>query len=231
MVYQVDSGPVAGSVADSPRALAIIDTLKSQPLSKHAFDKLFAAAALLFFAPFFVLVTVLILLKDGRPVFFRHERVGRNGRTFGCLKFRTMCNNADEVLKDVLKRDPDARAEWEATQKLRNDPRISRLGHFLRKSSLDELPQLLNVLRGEMSIVGPRPVVQAEAKHYREHFTAYKSVLPGLTGPWQVSGRSDTTYEERVALDVRYAYTHTFLGDVRIVLKTVGVVLGQNGAR
>ena len=200
------------------------------PLSKQIFDKVFAAAALLFFAPFILIVAAAILITDGRPVFFAHRRVGLHGRSFPCLKFRTMARDADARLQKILQEDPAARAEGEATRKLTRDPRIHCLGAFLRKTSLDELPQFWNVLRGEMSVVGPRPVVAEEAAFYNGHFADYTSVQPGITGAWQVSGRSNTTYDERVQMDVDYIRNRSFWGDVRIVLRTVRAILLRDGA-
>lgn len=201
------------------------------PLQKLIFDRVFAAFALLFFLPFLLLVALLILVADGRPVFFTQERIGQNGRPFRCLKFRTMVRDADARLKELLDRDPDARREWETTRKLSNDPRIHCIGAILRKTSLDELPQFLNVLRGEMSVVGPRPIVMEEAQYYGTAFKYYIAALPGVTGAWQVSGRSNTSFEERVALDIDYVQNWNFWRDVRIVMRTVSVVLKQDGAR
>lgn len=199
---------VSASLARSSERCAA----KAVPLSKRLFDKAFAAAALLFFAPFILVVAAAILVSDGRPVFYRHRRVGLHGRRFHCLKFRTMVHDADTRLERFLREDPAARAEWEATRKLSADPRVSCLGAFLRKTSLDELPQFWNVLRGEMSVVGPRPVVVEEAEFYKEHFDDYMSVRPGITGAWQASGRSNTTYDERVAMDVDYIRNRSFWG-------------------
>lgn len=201
------------------------------PFSKRFFDTAFAAMALVFFAPFMLLVAGIILVTEGRPIFFAQERIGHGGKVFRCLKFRTMVCDADVQLRKLLASDPEARAEWEETRKLTNDPRISAIGHILRKSSLDELPQFLNVLRGEMSVVGPRPIVAEEAEKYREHFIDYKAVRPGITGSWQVSGRSDTTYAERVAMDVDYVANRSFWLDVKITVQTVTAVLFQTGAR
>jgi exopolysaccharide production protein ExoY len=145
-------------------------------------------------SPLFLFVAILLRLTDPGPVFFGHKRVGLGGRSFHCLKFRTMCTDADAVLQRVLASDPAAAAEWEATRKLRNDPRISRVGRVLREYSVDELPQLINVIRGEMSLVGPRPVVTSELTRYGNAAVHYLSARPGITGLWQVSGRSDTTY-------------------------------------
>jgi undecaprenyl-phosphate galactose phosphotransferase len=157
--------------------------------------------------------------------------VGRNGEEFKCYKFRSMVTNSDEVLKHLLDTDPDARAEWNRDFKLKNDPRITRVGRFIRKTSLDELPQLWNVLCGDMSVVGPRPVVRQELDRYyaaaREH---YLSVPPGLTGLWQVSGRNDMDYDERVQLDRQYVDNWNVWTDFTIVMRTVGVMVGRKGA-
>lgn len=228
----MQSDPFAAARPFEPAVLTRLDAGSSRvPVSKRVFDKVFAAAALLFFAPFLVVIAAVILLTDGRPIFYGHRRVGLDGRSFRCLKFRTMVKDADARLQEVLRTDPVARAEWKATRKLSNDPRVNCVGAFLRKTSLDELPQFWNVLRGEMSVVGPRPVVIDEAIFYKEHFADYMSVLPGITGAWQVSGRSDTTYDERVAMDVDYVRNRSFTGDALIVVQTVGVMLSQRGAR
>lgn len=200
------------------------------PWSKRAFDIAFSVAALIFFAPFILTVALVIVVTDGRPIFFGHQRVGLDGRSFRCWKFRTMVTDADARLEALLRDDPVACAEWQAARKLRHDPRISCIGAFLRKTSLDELPQFWNVLRGDMSVVGPRPVVRDEAVYYKHHFVDYMSVLPGITGAWQVSGRSNTTYDERVEMDVDYVRTRSFWGDVRIVGQTVNVMLSGDGA-
>jgi exopolysaccharide production protein ExoY len=232
MVYQVDSETGVGPAVHRVDAQAKAPSrFRAVPLSKRLFDLSLAGFALVFFAPFLLLVTLLILLVDGGPVVFSHRRVGLGGREFGCLKFRTMCRDADARLAELLATDPEARAEWEASRKLRRDPRLHVLGDFLRKTSLDELPQLLNVIRGDMSIVGPRPVVRDEGAYYGRHFDVYMAVRPGITGLWQVSGRSDTTYDERVALDVEYVRTRSFFGDLAIVARTVGVLLSREGAR
>ncbi|MCA0921698.1 sugar transferase [Pseudooceanicola nanhaiensis] len=198
---------------------------------KRLTDVVLSAAALLFFAPFLLGVALVIWIADGRPILFAHERVGLNGKPFKCLKFRTMVRDADARLAKLLEEDEVIRQEWLTQRKLTKDPRLHVLGNFLRKSSLDELPQLINVLRGDMSIVGPRPVVAEEARFYGDHFEAYKSVRPGLTGAWQVSGRSNTSYAERVDLDVDYVENRTFVGDLRIMAKTAIIVLFQVGAR
>ncbi|QUD87456.1 sugar transferase [Phenylobacterium montanum] len=186
---------------------------------------------LIFFAPLMAVVAVLIKLDDGGPVLFAHPRIGRFGRTFPCFKFRSMAVDAEAQLQALLARDPAARAEWERDHKLTCDPRITPLGQFLRRSSLDELPQLLNVLRGEMSLVGPRPIVQAEIARYRRYFRYYCQMRPGITGLWQVSGRSDLRYRRRVALDVIYARSRCLGLDFKILLATAPAVLGRRGAR
>lgn len=202
----------------------------SQPALKRALDIVGAGSLLLLTLPVFVLLTLLVRL-DGGPAFYAHERVGRGGRRFGCLKFRSMVTDSAARLEALLAHDPAARAEWDATRKLRHDPRITWIGRFLRASSLDELPQLLNVLRGEMSLVGPRPVIAAElSAHYGAAAEHYLSVRPGITGLWQVSGRSSTSYDTRVALDVRYATNPSLLADLQILLRTPAAVLLRRGA-
>lgn len=200
------------------------------PYAKRAMDLAIAGAALLVALPFFLIVAALVR-ADGGPAFYAHPRVGRGGRIFGCLKFRSMVVDSQARLEALLAADPAARAEWDRTRKLRNDPRITRIGRILRATSLDELPQLINVLKGEMSIVGPRPVTQAELdRHYGAAAAHYLSVRPGITGLWQVSGRSETSYDQRVALDVAYVSQASLLGDVRILLRTPAAVLSRRGA-
>ena len=198
--------------------------------AKRALDVVGAALLLVLFAPVMAVIALLVA-RDGGAVFYAHRRVGRDGASFGCLKFRSMVPDADLRLAELLERDPAARAEWEATRKLRRDPRITSVGRFLRASSLDELPQLINVLKGEMSLVGPRPVQQAELNaFYGAAASYYRSVRPGLTGLWQISGRNDTSYAERVALDVHYVAEATLLDDLRILLRTPLAVLRRRGA-
>ncbi|MEO1721140.1 MAG: sugar transferase [Pseudomonadota bacterium] len=198
---------------------------------KRVLDVLLALGVGLFFLPIIVVAAVMISVTDGAPILFRQVRVGRNGTHFVCFKFRTMTRDSEVRLKAVLDTDPERRAEWEETRKLKDDPRIlGKVGWFLRKSSLDELPQLLNVLNGDMSIVGPRPMVPDELERYGDKLSRVLSVKPGLTGPWQVSGRSDTTYDERIRLDYAYARSWSLKQDFDIVLKTVQVVLTGRGA-
>jgi Undecaprenyl-phosphate galactose phosphotransferase WbaP len=202
---------------------------RSPQLLKRAFDIVGSAALLLALSPVFAYLAWKIS-RDGGSAFFGHERVGQNGQPFKCLKFRSMVMNAQQELAKLLANDPQARAEWERDFKLKNDPRISKIGGFLRKTSLDELPQLWNVLRGEMSLVGPRPVIQAELQAYGEDVAYYLMARPGMTGLWQVSGRSDTTYASRVRFDACYVRNWSLWFDLVILLRTVGVVTQQKGA-
>jgi lipopolysaccharide/colanic/teichoic acid biosynthesis glycosyltransferase len=201
-----------------------------QPALKRLMDVTLALAMLLVLSPLFILLLVLVR-ADGGPALFGHTRVGRDGRLFPCLKFRSMVVDSQARLEALLAGDPAARAEWDATRKLRHDPRITPIGRFLRATSLDELPQFLNVLRGEMSLVGPRPVQQAELERFYGAAAAhYMSVRPGITGLWQVSGRSETSYAQRVALDVAYAAQPSLWQDAVILLRTPLAVLSRKGA-
>ena len=177
-----------------------------------------------------LLAIALLVSLDGGPSIFGHRRLGRYGREFSCLKFRTMQVDGDRVLARTLAEDPAAAAEWAANHKLRNDPRVTRIGRFLRVTSLDELPQLLNVLRGDMSLVGPRPIVRAEVARYGCDISFYMRVKPGLTGLWQVNGRSDTSYRQRIDYDVDYVKHWSFRRDFLILLKTVQVILMRKGS-
>jgi lipopolysaccharide/colanic/teichoic acid biosynthesis glycosyltransferase len=197
---------------------------------KRLLDITLASVLLLVALPIILLVAFAVSVSSRGPVLYGHERIGRNGRRFRCLKFRTMCVDADERLERLLASDPDARAEYEASYKLKNDPRVTRIGGAPRRSSLDELPQLLNVLSGDMSLVGPRPVVADELELYERHQEAYLSARPGLTGAWQVSGRSDISYDERVALDVDYLHRQSPREDAAILCRTVVVVAKRVGA-
>ena len=211
--------------------LTLADNL-SRPLSrfvKRSFDLVVAGAALAVLSPFFVALSALIR-RDGGPAFYGHTRIGEECRSFKCLKFRTMRTDGDTILRELLEKDPAAREEWERDQKLRNDPRITPVGHFLRKTSLDELPQLLNVLRGEMSLVGPRPVTRAEVRRYGEDAEYYLAAKPGITGLWQVSGRNNTTYMRRVQLDAWYVKNWSLWQDIAIMFKTFPAVLLRRGA-
>ena len=198
---------------------------------KRAFDVLGALLLGFLALPLMVVVAIITKLSSKGPVFYGHLRIGQGGRYFRVWKFRSMVSNADAVLKEYLSQDPKARREWEHAQKLRRDPRITPLGRLLRKTSLDELPQLWNVLVGEMSLVGPRPIITAERHHYGDHIESYEAVLPGLSGLWQVSGRSDTTYEERVQFDVSYVRNWSIWLDLCILARTVPSMLAGRGAR
>jgi lipopolysaccharide/colanic/teichoic acid biosynthesis glycosyltransferase len=189
-----------------------------------------AVVALLFFLPLMIVVALAIWVQDRGPILFAHKRIGRGGRKFPCLKFRSMAVDAQARLQDLLARDPEARAEWEADHKLRNDPRVTKLGVFLRKTSLDELPQLINVIRGDMDLVGPRPIVDDEVAKYGQRFKHYCSVNPGITGLWQVSGRNDTSYRSRVAMDCVYAKSKSVGLDLKVLVATVPAVLLRKGS-
>ncbi len=195
---------------------------------KRALDVLIVFLAAPAFLPV-ILLLVLLTKRDGGPAFFGHERIGRNGRTFRCWKIRTMVPNAAEVLERHLAQNPAAAAEWERDFKLTHDPRVTPLGRLLRQTSLDELPQLWNVLVGEMSLVGPRPVTRPELVRYRGAQGHYLSAKPGITGLWQVSGRNDISYDERVRLDVAYAELCSFAADMGILFRTVATVLRRTG--
>ena len=197
---------------------------------KRSFDLSAALTALVILLPLFVLFALAIWAVDGSSPFYRHRRLGRGQRSFGCLKFRTMRIDSQEALARHLSENPAALAEWNQTRKLKDDPRITPIGHVLRKSSLDELPQLINIIRGEMSFVGPRPIVEEEIEKYGDAASAYFAVRPGLTGAWQISGRSDTTYAERVRLDRQYVESQNFAGDILIILRTIPAVFMVKGS-
>ena len=197
--------------------------------SKRLFDLLGAIAMLIALSPI-MLALALMVRRDGGPAIFGHRRIGSNGETFHCLKFRSMCVDAERRLQEHLAANAEARAEWERDFKLRDDPRVTPLGQFLRRTSLDELPQLINVIRGEMSLVGPRPIVADEVRRYGDRFVAYRNCRPGITGLWQVSGRNDVSYRARVRLDSFYAARWSFAKDVFILVRTVGVVFRRSGA-
>jgi UDP-galactose-lipid carrier transferase len=204
----------------------------SQPIpriAKSTMDIVVALLLLALTAPVFVFISFANTL-DGGPVLFRQRRIGAGGRPFCCLKFRTMVVDADQALQAAFAKNPELAVEWEERRKLVHDPRVTWLGRFLRKTSLDELPQLINILRREMSLVGPRPIVESEVQRYGSHIAQYYATRPGLTGLWQVSGRSNTSYARRVELDVWYVNNWTFWHDIAVLLKTVPVVFGREGA-
>jgi lipopolysaccharide/colanic/teichoic acid biosynthesis glycosyltransferase len=189
-----------------------------------------AALTLIFMLPLFLLIAFLVVLQDGGPVLFRHRRIGMGGKPFDCLKFRTMGVASEHRLQELLTREPAARSEWIRTHKLRRDPRVTPLGRFLRKASLDELPQLINIIRGDMTLVGPRPIVEAEIPLFGVHFRHYCAVRPGITGLWQVSGRNNLSFRRRVVLDVAYVRAKCLRLDLTILAKTIPVVLWQRGS-
>ncbi len=180
--------------------------------------------------PVFLFLMLLTKLTSRGPIFYGHKRVGKNGKEFKCWKFRSMCIDADKKLDEILANNPEMRAEWEKDRKFQNDPRVTKFGKFLRKTSLDELPQLINILLGQMSFVGPRPVTEPELDRYGEYKDFVLSVTPGLSGMWQTSGRSDTEYEERIALDLYYIQNWSIWLDIWILIKTVYVVIKGRGA-
>ncbi|QRI66541.1 sugar transferase (plasmid) [Shinella sp. PSBB067] len=199
-------------------------------ISKRSFDILVALAALVVLSPIFVLIMALVKYSDGGSVFYGHRRIGYNGSTFRCLKFRTMAENGDVLLQQHLEQNPEALEEWRATRKLQDDPRVTVVGTVLRKLSLDELPQLVNILKGEMSIVGPRPVVEDELELYEASAVYYLRSRPGLTGLWQVSGRNDVSYATRVAFDTHYVRNWSLTSDLVIVARTIPAVCLSRGS-
>ena len=197
---------------------------------KRSFDIIFTVFGSILISPILLALFLIVAINNKGHVIFAHQRVGKNGRLFPCYKFQTMIPNAQEALKKYLAENPEARKEWEENFKLEHDPRVTKLGVFLRKTSLDELPQLWNVIRGDMSLVGPRPIVTAEIERYGDYFREYSMVLPGITGMWQASGRSDTTYEERVAMDTWYVHNWSVWIDLMYLFKTVKAVFLGKGA-
>lgn len=201
----------------------------SSRILKRLFDIAGSISIIIILSPALIYISRKVK-QDGGPAIYGHERIGKGGKSFKCLKFRSMVINSKEVLEELLENDSDARVEWDATFKLKNDPRITKIGGFLRRTSLDELPQLFNVLKGEMSLVGPRPIITAELERYNEEVDYYLLSKPGMTGLWQVSGRSDVDYETRVYLDAWYVKNWSMWNDIAILFKTIGVVLKKDGA-
>ena len=227
------SQSLTGSVVELRESREITPAMRKRKISralKRVFDLGLGSLMLLVFGPLILLFAILVRMQDGEKAIFSQDRYGLNGKTFKCLKLRSMVPDAKERLEEILATNPDLKKEWDETQKLIDDPRVTKLGRFIRKTSIDELPQLINVLRGDMSLIGPRPIVANEVEKYGDAFKYYSSVKPGITGLWQIKGRSDTSYPERVALDVEYAQTFSFLGDIKICLITVPVLLGRKGA-
>jgi lipopolysaccharide/colanic/teichoic acid biosynthesis glycosyltransferase len=200
-------------------------------LPKRVFDIIGASALIVFLAPLMIAGALAVWIGQPGPIFYRHSRLGFGGRYFTCLKYRSMVADSAEVLRRHIQESAAARAEWAASQKLRNDPRVTPIGKLLRETSVDELPQLFNVLRGEMSLVGPRPITDEEASRYGSDISYYKRARPGITGLWQVSGRSNCDYDRRVKLDVTYVSDWSLFLDTKILFRTVGVVLRREGSR
>ncbi len=199
--------------------------------AKRTFDIIFSFSALLFFLPFALVIGMLIKISSPGPIFYKCSRVGKDGKMIGCWKFRTMCLNAEKKLRKILAENPNMKREWDTYFKLKNDPRISGIGKFLRKTSMDELPQFWNVLKGDLSVVGPRPVTEEEVKRYfRDKADKILSVRPGLTGIWQTSGRNLLTFDERIQLEEQYIDKQSFLLDLSIIFKTISHLFFAKGA-
>lgn len=213
--FRVVGSRLSGPIGMSPKRFA---------------DIVLAITGIVVFAPLLIICFLATVMASPGPALFRHRRVGFNGKHFDCLKFRTMVTDAPERLRRLLESDPSAASEWSTNRKLKRDPRVTAIGAILRKTSLDELPQLFNVLKGEMSIVGPRPVTDEELERYSTSVGAYLACRPGITGLWQVSGRSSTTYDKRVACDTFYAQNWSMALDVKILIVTVPSLLFAGGA-
>lgn len=222
MATKIAAGPITHGTAQRSKFQLY------RNFGKRFFDICFTLAILPFVLPV-ILILALWISRDGGKAFFAHRRVGRNGIEFGCLKLRTMVPDAEEKLRVYLEENPEARAEWERSFKLENDPRITRLGHFLRATSLDELPQFFNVLAGQLAVIGPRPVTGKEIKKYGARASKVLSVRPGVSGPWQVSGRNDVSYEHRIAIDTAYVDNLTWATDVKVIFKTILVMFKCSG--
>jgi lipopolysaccharide/colanic/teichoic acid biosynthesis glycosyltransferase len=218
----------------SSNPVIVSDGIRSYGVPQNPWGRIFDIALILLAAPyillFFLVMSILIMLDSRGAPLYSQTRIGKGGRRFKAHKFRTMVMNADQILQRYLDESPELKAEWLATHKLKHDPRVTRVGAILRKLSLDELPQFWNILVGEMSLIGPRPIVDAEIERYGKCFELYKQARPGLTGLWQVSGRSDTSYQRRVELDEYYLLNRSLKMDILILFKTVYVVVGRKGA-
>ena len=221
-----------GSVLQGDRRISrSLESLDGE-LFKRLFDILFSLSVLILFAPVYLLLAFSIALSSSGPIFYVQERVGKNRKRFYCLKFRTMVENADDILLEIMENSPHLRQEFEDNFKLKQDPRITWIGRFLRMTSLDEFPQFWNVLKGDMSVVGPRPLVEEELPRYGRHINKILTIRPGITGLWQVSGRNDIPYPRRVQIDLYYANDKNLWMDMWIIFKTIGVVIfpKNNGA-
>jgi len=197
-------------------------------LFKNVFDFIFAFAFLICGSPLFIFLILLVKLSSRGPIFFLQKRIGKNQKPFACIKFRTMHPEAKDMLENLINNNENLKKEFQETHKLKNDPRITRIGKFLRKTSLDEIPQFINVLKSEMSIVGPRPIVDKEIEKYGDSLSKVLSVRPGITGLWQVSGRNNLSYKRRVTLDCLYVKNQSLLIDLRIIIRTFGVIFFPN---
>ena len=195
---------------------------------KTIFDLIFSSIILTVGLPIFLIIASLIKLSSRGPIFYFQERIGKNKKTFNCIKFRTMHPEAEDILENLITNNEKLRKEFEETHKLKNDPRITNIGKFLRKTSLDEIPQFLNVIKMEMSIIGPRPIVKNEIQKYGESYNKVISLKPGITGLWQVSGRNNLSYKRRVILDCLYIDNMSPLLDLRIIIRTFGVIFFPN---
>lgn len=229
---QVAAGQVIRSRSKSRRGKPPLWTLLDRAIVKRLFDIVFSFSVLILFSPVYLLLALLVALSSDGPVFYIQERVGKQGRHFGCIKFRTMVNHADRLLVEMLASSPHLQQEFEDNFKLKHDPRITWIGHFLRITSLDEFPQFWNVLMGDMSVVSPRPLVPEELHRYGDAIEQVLSIRPGITGLWQVSGRNDIPYPQRVRMDAYYVNHRRFWLDLWLIVKTVRVVLfpKNNGA-
>jgi Undecaprenyl-phosphate galactose phosphotransferase WbaP len=221
-----------GSILQGDRRISRSLTSLDGEFFKRLFDILFSLSVLILFAPVYLLLALSIALSSSGPIFYVQERVGKNRKMFYCLKFRTMVENADDILLEIMEKSPHLRQEFEDNFKLKQDPRITWIGRFLRMTSLDEFPQFWNVLKGDMSVVGPRPLVEEELPRYGGHINKILTIRPGITGLWQVSGRNDIPYPRRVQIDLYYANDKNLWMDMWIVFKTIGVVIfpKNNGA-
>jgi exopolysaccharide production protein ExoY len=215
-------------LVDTPSNLRLAEISSAHPIglnSKRLIDIILSVSGIVLLAPLLIICFVATVATSRGPALFRHRRVGFKGKYFDCLKFRTMVQDAPERLRQLIESDPVAAAEWGTNRKLRHDPRVTAIGTILRKSSLDELPQLFNVLKGDMSIVGPRPITDEELIRYSSAINAYLACRPGITGLWQVSGRSTTTYDKRIACDTFYARNWSMSLDAKILIVTIPAVL------
>ena len=201
-----------------------------QDFIKYYLDFILGIILFVLLLPIILIIILILKIFTKDSAFFKHKRIGKKGKEFILFKFRTMKENRENILKEHFVKKPQALLEWKSNHKLKDDPRITKIGYFLREFSLDEIPQIYNIIKGDMSFVGPRPIVEKEIEKYGTHFNDYKKCKPGLTGLWQVSGRNDTTYKERVDFDMSYMKNKSFLLDLKILLKTIPIVLSRKGA-